>query len=335
MPNEERGNAMLTRRLALGASLGAALPLNARAQDGEGWPERPVRVVVPYPPGGAADVPVRILTEALRGAFGQPFVVENRPGAGGNIGVDAVAKAAPDGYTIGWATVNNLAINQYLYPRLPFDVERDITVASLSWEAPLVLIVPAEHVPARDLQEFVRWAKSQREGVIYSSPGIGTTAHLSAARFCRMQGVKAMHLPFRGAAEAMPALLRGDVNFAIDNLPSYLPVIREGKLRALAVTAEARWPDLPEVPTMTEAGVEGLTVFSWGAAILPARTPAPVVERLSAALRTVAADPGTQRRFAPTGSRPLSSTLAEAMARAAAERPVWAEAVRISGARLE
>ncbi len=323
---------MLATCLAFaGASL---LHRHAPAQTGS-WPERPVRVIVPYPPGGAVDVPIRILAEALRHRLGQPFVVENKPGAGGNIGVDAIAKAMPDGHTIGAATVNNLAINQFLYPRMPYDAERDLALASLCWEAPLVLVVPSEHVAAQTLQEFVDWAKGRRGGTTFSSPGIGTTAHLSAERFRRSRGIEATHLPFRGGAEALPAMLRGDVDFAINNVPSYLPAIREGKLRALAVTSEGRWPNLPDAPTMGEAGVDDFVVFSWGAMVLPARTPAPVVERLSAALRDIAADPAIQRRFEPTGNRLLGSTPAEAAARAARERPAWGRLVQISGARLD
>ena len=281
------------------------------------------------------DLAGRLIAEGLRDRLRQPVVVENRPGAGGNIGVAAAAKATPDGTTLCTTAVNSLAINQFVYDKLPFDPERDLIPVSLGWEAPLVLVVPAAHVPARTMQEFATWAKGRRDGVSYGSSGIGTTVHLSGALFCRRLGIDGTHVPFRGGSEALTALLRGDTQFAVDNLPTVLAAVRDGALRALAVTSAARWPDLPEVPTMAETGVADFVVTSWGAISVPAGTPRPIVERLSEAMRTTAADPAMQARFAPTGNQLLGSTPEEAAARAAKERPMWREAVRISGARLE
>lgn len=326
---------MVHRRTLLAAGCGAATAWRAGPARAQAWPDWPLRLIVPYPPGGAVDLAGRLVAEGLRDRLRQPVVVENRPGAGGNIGVAATAKATPDGTTLCATAVNSLAINQFVYDKLPFDPERDLIPVSLGWEAPLVLVVPAAHVPARTMQEFATWAKAQRGGVSYGSSGIGTTVHLSGALFCRRLGIDGTHVPFRGGSEALAALLRGDTRFAVDNLPTVLAEVRDGALRTLAVTSAARWPDLPEVPTMAEAGVADFVAASWGAISVPAGTPRPIVERLSEAMRAAAADPAMQARFAPTGNQPLGSTPEEAAARVAKERPMWREAVRISGAKLE
>ena len=326
---------MRHRRTLLAAGCGAAAVWWAGPARAQAWPDRPLRLIVPYPPGGAVDLAGRLIADGLRDRLGQPVVVENRAGAGGNIGVAAAAKAAPDGRTLCATAVNSLAINQFVYDKLPYDPERDLVPVSLGWEAPLVLVVPAPHVPARTVRDFAVWAKGRRDGVSYGSSGVGTTVHLSGALFCRRLGVEGTHVPFRGGSEALTALLRGDTQFAMDNLPTVLASVRDGALRALAVTSASRWPDLPEVPTMAEAGVSDFVVTSWGAVSVPAGTPRPIVERLSEAMRVAAADPAMQARFAPTGNRPLATTPEEAAARVAKERPMWREAVRISGARLE
>lgn len=326
----------LTRRGLLGTALAAPLATPALVQaQGAAWPTRPVRVIVPWPPGGSTDVLARLLCEQMQSKLGQPFVVENRPGAGGNIGADAIAKSAPDGYTMGPVTVGGWSINQYLYARLPYDPERDITPISMHWELPNVLVVPAQHVPATSLQEFVTWAKAKRGGVSYGSPGVGTTPHLSGAMLTNRLNIEAVHVPFRGAAQTIPAMLSGDVNFALDNLASYVPVIQEGRMRALAVTSAERWPTLPDVPTMAEAGVPDFVVTSWCAMAFPAGVPQPITDRAAAAMRESAQDQAVQERFLRTGARAVWSTPQEAAARAARERPMWREVVRISGARLE
>ena len=326
---------MIQRRAALGAGL--ALPFVGRAwsQAAASWPDRPVRVVVPYPPAGSTDVLTRILCERLGAALGQPFVVENRAGAGGNIGIDAVAKATPDGSTIGMATVGHFSINQYLYQRMSWDIDRDLQPVSLTWDLPNVAVVPAAHVPVRTLMEFVAWAKARPQGITFGSPGVGTSPHLSGELLRTRLGFAATHVPFRGAAQTIPAMLEGSVNFAIDNLPSYAPVIGQGGMRALAVTSEVRWPSVPDVPTMAEAGVPDFVVTSWAAFVMPAGVPRPVVERLGGALRDISRDPRQQERFAQAGARMLWSTPEDAAARGRAERPMWQEAVRISGARAD
>ena len=194
------------------AAAGAFAATGARAQ--ANWPDHPVRIIVPYPAGGSTDVLSRILGERMKEIFGQPFVIENRPGAGGNIGIAAVTGSSPDGYTIGAATIGHFAINQYLYSKMPFDAERDMIPASLTWELPNVFVVATDHCPAKSVSEFISWAK-QKGRVSYGSPGVGTSPHLSGVMFVKHAGLDAVHVPFRGAAQTIPAMLAGDVNFAI------------------------------------------------------------------------------------------------------------------------
>jgi len=327
---------MIQRRSLLGAAL--ALPaLGAAAQTtpaASRWPERPVRLIVPFPPGGSTDVLSRVLGDALTRRLGQSVVIENRPGAGGNIGIDAVAKAPPDGYTFGSATVGQFSINQYLYASMPWDMDRDLAPVALTWDLPNVLVVPAQ-LPVRTVAEFVAWAKAKRGGTSFGSPGVGTTPHLSGEIFRNRMGLEAQHVPFRGAAQVIPAMMAGDIDFAVDNLPSYVSIIQDGRLRALAVTTAERVPGMPDVPTMAEAGVPDFVITSWAGFVAPAGTPLAIIDRLNAAQREVVRDEAVRARMAQAGATPLWSTPEDLTARSHKERPVWREAVRISGAKAE
>jgi tripartite-type tricarboxylate transporter receptor subunit TctC len=323
----------LTRRLLLGSTI--AVPLAAPALSQGAWPNRTVRVIVPWPPGGSTDVLCRLLSEQMQQKLGQSFVLENRPGAGGNIGADALAKAAPDGYTMGPLTLGAWHINQFLYSRLPYDPARDFQPISMHWELPNVVVVSAQHNPATSLQEFIAWAKAQRNGVSFGSPGVGTTAHLTGSLFNMRLGIDGTHVPFRGAAQIIPAMLSGDLNFAIDNLASYIPVIQEGRMKAFAVTGAERWPTLPNIPTMAEAGVPDLVVTSWCAMAFPAGVPTPIVDRAAATIREIKQDPAFAERFLRAGAKPVFSTPAEVTERVARERPMWQDVVRVSGAKLD
>jgi tripartite-type tricarboxylate transporter receptor subunit TctC len=238
-------------------------------------------------------------------------------------------------FTMGPLTLTVWSIAQYLYARLPFETDRDFQPVSLHWELPNVLVVSAAHTPARTAQEFVSFAKGRSNGASYGSPGVGTTAHLCGSLFTARNGIDGVHVPFRGAAQIIPAMLSGDVTFAIDNLASYVPVIQEGRMRALAVTSAARHPALPDVPTMAEAGIENFTVQSWCAFGMPAGVPAPIVARASALMQQVANEPATKERFLRTGAHAIGSSPDGVWERARRERPLWQEMVRISGARLE
>lgn len=327
---------MIDRRTLLGAAAFAgtlALPAISRAQGA--WPQRPVRLVVPYPPGGATDVLARLYAEQMSRTLGQPVVIENRPGASGNIGIDAVAKASPDGYTIGAGTVSNFSINQYLYKNVPYDIERDLKPIALGWEFPNIAVVAPNKVPARTLAEFIAWAKAKPQGITYGSTGIGTTTHLSSALFFSRIGVEAVHVPYRGASQTIPALLNGDVDFALDGVASYLGLVEGGQMRALAVTSAERWPQLPEVPTMQQAGMEDFVVTVWGGFVAPAGVPDEVIGKLNAALKQVVDDPAQRDRFARVGAKPIWTTAAQASERAARERPMWQALVKTSGAQAD
>ena len=324
----------INRRTALGglAIVGLARPAFAQT---EGWPRQPVRIIVPYPAGGSTDVLTRILGERLKDRLGGTWVVENRPGAGGNVGIDAAAKSDPDGHTIGSATVGHFAINQYLYSRMAYDSDRDFAPISMTWDMPNVAVIPSEHVPARTLAEFVAWAKSRPDGIFFGSPGVGTSPHLSGALFCTRNGIKGTHVPFRGAAATIPAMLKGDVQLAIDNLASYTGIIESGQMRALAVTSATRWPTLKDVPTMAEAGQNDFVVTSWAAFIMPKATPPAIVAKLSQALQDISKEPAVQERFLVAGARVLGSQPEEVTRLGHKERPMWQEMVKVSGAKLE
>lgn len=324
---------MNRRHLLAASTLALAAPRITVAQGA--WPDRTVRVIVPWPPGGSTDVLVRMYCERLQALLGQTFLVENRGGAGGNIGIDATAKAAPDGYTFGIASIGHLAINQYLYSRLPYNPETDLQPVAIAWDLPNVAVVSSQHNRSQTLAEFIAWAKAKPGGITYGSPGVGTTPHLSGALFCARVGIEGTHVPFRGAAQTIPTMLSGDLDFALDNLASYMPVIQEGRMRAFAVTSGARWPTLDQVPTMAEAGVPNFVVTSWQGFFFPARTPRAAADRLGAALRQVAEEPALKERFLRAGAEAVWSTPEAMTARAAAERPLWQEAVRISGARAD
>ena len=318
----------LLRAAGAATALGAA---SAWAQRAVGWPDHPVRLIVPYPAGGSTDVLFRILADRLKDKLGQPFVIENRPGASGNVGIEAVAKSTPDGHTIGAATVGHFSINQFLFARMPYDAEKDLVAPSLTYELPNVAVVATQHVPAKTLGEFIAWGKTRPTGISIGSPGPGTTPHLSGVLFAARTGTNAVHVPFRGAAQTIPAMLAGDVTFAVDNLASYISQIESGTMRALAVTSAQRWPTLPNVPTMAEAGVPNFVVTSWAAYVMPIATPPPVVDKLAAAHKEIVADESMQKRFLAAGARLLSSTPAEAAAFAAKETVMWREVVRLSG----
>ena len=323
---------MSRRTLIRGAAATAALGLSpARAQNATNWPDHTVRMIVPYPAGGSTDVLFRMVSDRFKEKLGQNFVVENKPGASGNIGIDMVAKSTPDGHMIGGATVGHFAINQSLIKNMPFDAETDLIAPSLTYELPNVAVVATQHVPAKTLQEFIAWAKARPNGISIGSPGPGTTPHLSGVLFAARTGVNAVHVPFRGAAQTIPAMLSGDVTFAVDNLASYISQIEAGSMRALAVTSAKRWPTLTDVPTMAEAGVKDFIVTSWGAYVLPAATPAAIVNKLSAVHKEIASDEALQKRFLAAGGRILSSTPDEAKAFAAKEVTMWRDVVRLSG----
>lgn len=328
----------ISRRGIVGAGLGAGLSaslLAAPALAQPQWPTGAVRIIVPWPPGGSTDVLVRFYAERLTAMLGANFVIENRAGAGGNIGLEAMTKATPDGSVFSIASVGHLCINPYLYARLPYDPAKDLVPVGIAWDLPNIAVVASQHNPSRTLADFIAWGKAKRNGISYGSPGVGTTPHLSGALFAGRVGLESTHVPFRGAAQTIPAMLSGDLDFALDNLASYISVIQEGRMRGLAVTSAVRWPTLPDVPTMAEAGVPNMVLTSWQGFVVPVGTPRAVVDRLSNALRTIAAEPAFQERVLRAGAQAVWSSPDGMIERANRDRPLWQEAVRVSGARVE
>ena len=327
---------MITRRTLVQAAVaGSATHWRSAAQaQSTSWPDAPVKIIVPFTAGGASDVLTRVLAEKLQTRLGQTFIVDNRTGAGGNIGMEAVKNAAADGYTISSATIGTLSINQFLFAKLGYDPVADFAYVTMIWENCNVFVVAPQH-PAKTVQEFLAWARKQPKGVTFGSAGVGTTPHLAGELFRARAGITALHVPYRGAAQSMPALMAGDTDFAIDNIASYMPLIKAGKVRALAVTSSTRWPTLPDVPTMAEAGIPNFIVTSWGAFVVPKGTPVAIVNKLSAAVQAIAAEPAVQQRFLDTGARAVASTPAETAAFAERERVKWKEVVHISGAKMD
>ena len=323
-------------QLAL-AAFCVATSLQAAAQTAgpaAAWPDKQVRIIMPFPAGGASDVLTRIMAEQLSTRLGQTFVVDNRTGAGGNIGMEAGSKAAPDGYTLISATIGTLTINQYLFKSLPYDPERGFMLASTFWANCNIVMVAPQH-PARTLKEFIDWGKAQPKGITYGSSGVGTTPHLAGELFRLRTGVAAIHVPARGAPQTIPMLLSGALDTSIDNIASYAALLSSGQMRGLATTCPERWPTFPDIPTMAEAGVPDFIITSWGAMAAPAGTPAAIVEKLSRTMAEIAADPTVQKRFLTAGARVTSSTPQETVDFTVRERKKWSDLVRIAGAKAD
>jgi len=246
--------------------------LTAWSAGAETYPDHPVRVIAPFPPGGGVDIMTRFTTEILSRAFGQQFYVDNRPGAGANLGADMLAKSPPDGYTLGTMTIGTHGINPTLYRNIPFDPIKDFAPITMLVIQPNVMVVPAS-LPVNSVAEFIALAKAKPGTLNVGSSGNGTSLHMSAELFKQMTGVDIVHIPYKGAGLAVPDLIAGQIQVMFNNLPTVMPHIRSGKLRALGVTELQRWPELPDVPTLDEAGVEGFDVSSWYALMGPANLP--------------------------------------------------------------
>ena len=321
----------ITRRAALGALPLLAAPATLHAQ--APWPNRPIRLIVPFQAGGATDVTGRVMAEQLSAALGQPVVVENRAGAGGNIGADAVAKADPDGHTLLMATIGTVTINHFLYSRMPFRQEDLTAIARVSLVANGVMV--NAQVPARTLQELIALAKRDPGALNYGTPGNGTSGHLCAEYLKTLSGIDITHVPFRGTGGVIPELLAGRVQIAIDNLPAYLPHIASGAVRLLAVTSAEPWFSVPEAPTVAASGFPGFEAVAWFGLQAPARTPRPIIERIAQATIAAVGKPEVQAKLREVGNEPRALGPAEFERFIAAENEKWREVVRRSGARLD
>jgi tripartite-type tricarboxylate transporter receptor subunit TctC len=295
------------------------------------YPSRAVRLIVPLSPGGFADVPVRMLAPRLQAAFGRPFVVENRPGAGGTIGANEVAKAAPDGYTLLVAATPHV-ISAHLYRSLPYDTLGDFAPVTLLGAGPYVLVVNAQRLPVASVRELIAAARAQPGRIDVASSGNGSAQHLVGALFNRMAGVELNHVPYKGSGPAMQDLLGGQVPVSFAGIPNVLSSVRAGRLRALAVTTPARWRELPEVPTLAEAGVPGYDATLWLGLVAPAQTPADIVARLHAETAKLLEDPELQHSFRGAGIEARSMGPREFGAFMRAEYDKWGKVVRDTGA---
>ncbi|PIF73819.1 tripartite-type tricarboxylate transporter receptor subunit TctC [Variovorax sp. 54] len=302
---------------AIAAATAVAVPFRVSAGD---FPSKPIRIVVPYPPGGASDITARILAQHMFAASGQPTVVENRTGASGIIGTDLVAKAPADGHTLAFVASSHVA-NQRLFVGLPYDALKSFAPITQVTATQLVVVVNAT-VPARSVPELVALARSKPGALTFASSGTGSNPHLFAELFAQRAGVKLTHVPYRGSTAAHPDLIGGQVDLMFDAIAAVLPHVQSGRMRALAVCGENRSALLPAVPTMSEAGVAGHVASSWGGILAPAGTPAPIVARLQGEIVRALALPTVRARLAQLGAEPIgnSSAAFEALLRTDSER---------------
>ena len=314
------------------AAAAAVVPRPAAAQ--QDYPSRPLKIVLGFPPGGSTDLSARRVAEQLARQMGQPVVVENRPGASGNIGAAYVAKSPPDGYTLLYGTNTTHAMNVSLYPKLEYDPVKDFEPIVLQGKVSNVLSVNPSF-EAKTLPEFITLAKAQPGRINVASNGNSTSTHMALELFKRMAGVQVVHVPYKGSAPALTDVLGGQVPAIMDNLPASLPYIKAGKLRALAVTSRTRLPQLPDVPTFDELGLKGYEVAGWGAIWAPAGTPRPIVERLNREINLALKDPKVMAVMYDTASVPQGGTSEQLAQYAREETAKWGELIRSANIRLD
>jgi tripartite-type tricarboxylate transporter receptor subunit TctC len=322
-------SATFTAAFAVTALVATALPSSAYAQ--QGYPNKPLRLVVTFPSGGAPDILARLFAE--RAQLGQAIVVDNKPGAGGNIGTDMVAKAPPDGYTLVLGTVGTHSINGSLYSKMPYDMVKDFAPVAHLASAPNLLVVNND-LPVKTVPELIAYMKANPDKLSFGSPGVGTSVHISGELFKSLTGTKMQHVPYKGRQFAIPDLVGGQIQVMFDNMPSALPMAKEGKIRALAQTTATRSAAAPDVPTVAES-VPGFEATTWFAVFAPANTPREIVGRLNAELKRVFALPDVLDKLKMLGLEPWISTPEELGRYQATEITKWAKVVKESGARAD
>lgn len=298
------------------------------------WPNRPIRYIVPFAPGGTTDILARVVGEKLAVALGQPVVIENKPGQGGSAGAAELARAAPDGYTIGGGTISSHAINATLYDKLPYDPVTSFAPITMYATQPNVLLVHPS-VPATNVREFIALLKANPDKYSFGSAGNGTSQHISGELFKTLAGVKMQHIPYRGSGQMMPELLGGTLQVAVDNIATAIPHMKSGKLRALAVTTTQRSGVAPDVPTMVESGLAGYELSSWQAVFAPAGTPKPIVDRLYAEISRILKMPDVAKRLSDLGLDLSGMPPADLAAVIRADVPRLGKVVRDSGAKAD
>jgi tripartite-type tricarboxylate transporter receptor subunit TctC len=318
---------MKPRLLALALSAAAGLVAQAaHAQAPAGFPAKVVRIIVPFPAGGTADSIPRIVAEKLNAKWGQPVIVENRPGAGGNIGAELVARAEPDGYTLLASPPGPLTINQSLYKKLSYDPTKFVPISLVATMPNVLAVRPTLGVSS--VPELIALAKKTPGKLTYASQGNGTTSHLTANMFESMTDTQLVHVPYKGTAPALTDLMGGQVDLMFDNITSSLAPYKSGRIKILAVAAGARIPDLPDVPTLAEAGVKGFQAGSWVGVVAPANTPAPIVAAISQAIAEAVKTADVQKKFSDIAAQPVGNTPAEMAAYLAAESAKWQRVIR-------
>ena len=311
--------------------VGSAAATTAWAQ---AYPTKPVKLVVPFPPGGSLDITGRLLAQKLTETWGQPVVVENKPGAGGNIGADLVAKSPPDGYTILLGALSTHAVNPNLYAKMPYDAVKDFAPITLIAITPNVLVVNAAS-PVNNVREFIAYAKANPGKLAFGSGSNGSAGHLAGELFKVETGSDAVHVPFKGGAPATQALLAGDTQFMFDNLANAMAQVKAGKLKALAVTTAQRSPLVPELPTMAEAGLPGFDISTWYGLFAPAGTPTAIVAKWNAEVTKILNAPDVRARLVADGAEPSPNTPEQFTQMIARELSKYARIVKASGAKVD
>jgi tripartite-type tricarboxylate transporter receptor subunit TctC len=315
------------------AALTAAASLMVYAQ--AAYPNKPIKLIVPFPPGGSVDITSRGLAQKLSEQLGQQVVVENRAGAGGNIGMDALAKSAPDGYTIGMGALSTHAVNPSLYPKMPFDAQKDFAPISLVVVTPNVLVVNPAQIPANDVAGVIDFAKKNPGKVNCASGSNGSAGHLACELFKIATGAQITHVPYKGGAPATADLLGGQVQMMFDNMANASPHVKAGKIKAFAVTTPTRSALAPDLPTMAQAGVKDFDVYTWWGLFAPAGTPPEIVKRLSAEVNKALAAPDLKEKWLASGAEPSPTTPDAFAAFIAKELPKYAKIVKESGAKVD
>ena len=321
-----------SRRAALALAAASLLAVAATAQ-AETWPARPIRLIVPFPAGGGTDIIARELTNKLT-SYGYTFVVDNKPGSGGNLGVDAAAKAAPDGYTLVLGQTSNLAINPTLYSKLPYDPVKDLTPISLVATSPLV-IVAGTATPFKTLDDLVKAAKAKPESINFASSGNGTVSHLAMESFQKAANIKLTHIPYKGAAQGITDVISGQVQLYVSSVPTLQAHIKSGKMHPLAITSLQRAPELPQVPTVAESGYKGFESITWFGSVGPAGLSKDIVAKLNADINKALQDPTLKQKLAGQGADVQGSSAADFAKLIRDDIPRWGKLVKDSGAKVD
>ncbi|ARU06566.1 MFS transporter [Comamonas serinivorans] len=322
------------RRRTLALSLAAcALGLPLAGQAADAWPTKPIQLLIPYPPGGSTDLIARPLSIRLQERLGQPVLLEYKPGAGGSVASQALARSKPDGYTFIMVLAAH-AINDSLYPKLPYNTRKDFAPVSLVANLPMI-VAGSKSLKARTIPELIAEAKANPGKLTFGSAGNGNTGHLAAELFSSMAGIKMTHVPFKGSAGVVNAMLAGEIDLTFDSISTSWPHVKDGRMNGLAVTSAQRSPLAPNVPTMQEQGVKGFDINGWYAILAPAGTPPAIVDRMSREIAAAVAEPALKAQLAASGYVPVGSTPEQLGQHIDAEMVRWAKVVKASGAKVE